>query len=64
MRVEASNPIERVTVYNLLGAKVETIPASNRTVQVSLSKYPNGVYFFNVLQSDGTVSTQRVVVSH
>ena len=64
VRVEASNPIERVTVYNLLGAKVETIPASNRTVQVSLSKYPNGVYFFNVLQSDGTVSTQRVVVSH
>ena len=63
VRVEASNAIERVTVYNLLGAKVETIPASGRSVNVNLGKYSNGVYFFNILQSDGTVSTQRVVVS-
>ena len=33
-------------------------------VNVNLSQYSNGVYFFNIRQSDGTISNQRVVVSH
>lgn len=62
--VEAENGIESVMVYNVLGALVETIPANAKTVNVNLSKYSNGIYFFNIRQSDGTVSNQRVVVSH
>ena len=64
VRVEASNGIESVKVYNVMGALVETIPANGMTVNVNLSNYSNGVYFFNIRQSDGTVSNQRVVVSH
>ena len=64
VRIEAENSIENVKVYNVLGALVETIPANGKTVSVNLSQYSNGVYFFNIRQSNGTVSNQRVVVSH
>ena len=47
-----------------MGALVETIPANSMIVDVNLSNFSNGVYFFNIRQSDGTVSNQRVVVSH
>ena len=64
VRIEAENSIENVMVYNVLGALVEMIPADGKTVNVNLSQYSNGVYFFNIRQSDGKVSNQRVVVSH
>ena len=64
VRIESANGIESVMVYNVMGALVETIPASNMIVNVNLSQYSNGVYFFNIRQSNGTVSNQRVVVKH
>ncbi len=64
VRVEANNAIESVTVYNVMGALVESIPANSKTVNVNLDNYSNGVYFFNIRQSDGTVSNQRLVVTH
>ncbi len=64
VRVEANNAIESVTVYNMMGALVESIPANSKTVNVNLNNYSNGVYFFNIRQSDGTVSNQRLVVTH
>ena len=62
--VEAESGIESVSVYNVLGALVETIPANAKSVNVNLSNYSNGIYFFNIRQSDGTVSNQRVMVCH
>jgi hypothetical protein len=47
-----------------MGALVESISVNDNNVDVNLSQYSNGVYFFNIRQSDGTVSNQRVVVSH
>ena len=64
VRIESANNIESVMVYNMLGALVETIPANSMIVNVNLSQYGNGVYFFNIRQSDGTMSNQRVVVNH
>ena len=64
VRIESANGIESVMVYNMMGALVETIPANSMIVNVNLSQYRNGTYFFNIRQSDGTVSNQRVVVSH
>ena len=64
VRIEAGSNIESVMVYNMMGALVETIPANSSSVNVNLNDYRNGVYFFNIRQSDGTVSNQRVVVSH
>ena len=64
VRIEAENDIESVMVYNMLGALVETVNADSKTVNVNLNQYSNGTYFFNIRQSDGTVSNQRVVVNH
>lgn len=64
VRVEAQNGIESVMVYDMMGALVEAVTANGSNVDVNLGRYSNGVYFFNIRQSDGTVSNQRVVVSH
>ena len=64
VRIEAENDIESVMVYSMLGALVETIPANSSTVNVDLNGYDNGIYFFNIRHSNGTVSNQRVVVCH
>ena len=63
VRIEAENAIESVKIYNVLGALVETIDANGKTVDLNLSDYTGGVYFFNIRQSDGTVTNQRVVVN-
>lgn len=64
VRIEAENDIESVMVYNMLGALVEMVNADSKTVNVNLNQYSNGVYFFNIRQSNGVVTNQRVVVSH
>ena len=63
IRIEG-NAIESVKVYNIMGALVESISVNDNNVDVNLSQYSNGIYFFNIRQSDGMVSNQRVVVSH
>ena len=64
VRIESAKNIQSVMVYNVMGVLVETIPANSMIVNVNLNQYSNGVYFFNIRQSDGTISNQRVVVSH
>ena len=64
VRIEAKNVIESVNVYNMMGALVETVPANGKSINVNTANLSNGVYFFNIRQNDGTVSNQRVVVSH
>ena len=64
VRIESANGIESVMVYNAMGSLVEIIPANGMALNVNLSQYNNGVYFFNIRQSNGTVSNQRVVVNH
>ena len=64
VRIESAQGIESVMVYNMMGVLVETIPANSMMLNVNLSQYSEGTYFFNIRQSDGTVSNQRVVVRH
>ncbi len=64
VRVMAGSNIESVKVYDMLGALVAIVPANGTSVDVNMSQFSNGVYFFNIRQSDGTVSNQRVVVNH
>ncbi len=64
VRIESAKSIESVMVYNAMGVLVETIHADGMMVNVNLSQYSNGVYYFNIRQSDGTISNQRVVVNH
>ena len=64
VRIESAKGIESVMVYNMMGVLVETIPANSMMLNVNLSQYSEGTYFFNIRQSDGTVSNHRVVVNH
>ncbi len=64
VRIESAKGIESVMVYNMMGVLVETIPANSMMFNMNLSQYSEGTYFFNIRQSDGTVSNQRVVVNH
>ena len=64
VRIESAKGIESVMVYNMMGVLVETIPANSMMLNVNLSQYSEGTYFFNIRQSDGSVSNQRVVVNH
>lgn len=64
VRIESAQGIESVMVYNAMGTLVQTITANGIAIDVNLGQYSNGVYFFNIRQSDGTVSNQRVVVNH
>ena len=64
VRIESAKGIESVMVYNMMGVLVETIPANSMMLNVNLSQYREGTYFFNIRQNDGTVSNQRVVVRH
>jgi hypothetical protein len=64
VRIESAKGIESVMVYNMMGVLVETIPANSLMLNVNLSQYSEGTYFFNIRQSDGTVSNQRVIVNH
>ena len=62
VRIESAKGIESVMVYNMMGVLVETIPVNSMMLNVNLSQYSEGTYFFNIRQSDGTVSNQCVVV--
>ena len=64
VRVMAGNDIESVKVYDMLGALMAIVPANGTSVDVNMSQFSNGVYLFNIRQSDGSVNNQRVVVSH
>ena len=64
VRIESANGIESVKVYNMLGALVQTVSANSHNVNINTANLNNGVYFFNIRQSDGTVSNQRVVITH
>lgn len=64
VRIEAESSIESVNVYNMLGALVQTISANSQFVNVNTAELSEGVYFFNIRQSDGKLSSQRVVIMH
>ena len=64
VRIAAEDSVESVKVYNMLGALVQTVSANSKYVTVNTADLSNGVYFFNIRKSDGSVSNQRVVVSH
>ena len=64
VNIEAANAIESVEVYNMMGALVQTVSVNGKLVNISTADLSDGVYFFSIRQSDGSVCNQRVVVSH
>ena len=65
------NDFDSLDIYDFSWEGIDESLATNEIshlnsmiLNVNLSQYRNGTYFFNIRQSDGTVSNQRVVVNH
>ena len=56
--------MSKVVIYNSLGQMVETINADANEVKVNVSAYNNGMYFINVIDNNGEMTTSKVSVLH
>ena len=54
--------MRQVTVYNALGQLVKTVNCNDNTVQINVSDLRNGMYFVNVVNNNGEMSTSKVSV--
>lgn len=57
VKIDSNNPVNRVEVYNILGAQLLRIENSS---SVDLSHYQTGVYILKIF-TDGKISTKKVV---
>jgi Secretion system C-terminal sorting domain len=51
-----------VEIYNCLGQKIQTLQASNTFMQLDLSAYASGVYFYRVSTDSGTLIGEGKVI--
>ena len=56
--------MKQVVIYNSVGQMVETINAESDEVRVNVSAYNNGMYFINVIDNNGAMTTSKVSVLH
>lgn len=56
--------MKQVVIYNALGQVVETINTNDSEVKVNVNAYNNGMYFINVIDNNGEMTTSKVSVLH
>lgn len=56
--------MSQVVIYNSIGQLVETINATENEVKVNVNSYKNGMYFINVIDNNGEMTTTKVSVLH
>ncbi|MBQ8222663.1 MAG: Omp28-related outer membrane protein [Bacteroidales bacterium] len=56
--------MSQVVIYNSIGQLVETINTNDNEVKVNVSAYQNGMYFINVIDNNGEMTTTKVSVLH
>ena len=56
--------MKQVVIYNALGQVVETINTNDSEVKVNVSAFNNGMYFINVIDNNGEMTTSKVSVLH
>ena len=56
-----SSIIERVTVTDLYGRTVATVPVNDYTGAIDLSSLPNGLYLLHIEQVDGTHIMHKII---
>lgn len=54
--------MKQVTVYNALGQMVKSINCNDNTVQINVNDLQNGMYFVNVINNNGVITTSKVSV--
>ncbi|MDD4848033.1 MAG: choice-of-anchor J domain-containing protein [Bacteroidales bacterium] len=57
--------IENIVVYNVLGQVINNIQvAGNTSIDINTAAYEAGVYMLRIVAHDGSMTTQRVVITH
>ena len=56
--------MSQIVIYNSIGQLVETINATENEVKVNVNSYKNGMYFINVIDNNGEMTTTKVSVLH
>ena len=56
--------MKQVVISNALGQVVETINTNDNEVRVDVSAFNNGMYFINVIDNNGEMTTSKVSVLH
>ena len=54
--------MKQVTVYNALGQLVKSVSCSDDTVQINVNDLQSGMYFVNVINKNGEMTTSKVSV--
>ena len=58
-----ADDVKQVVMYNSLGQIVKTVDADEDNVQINVSDLQNGMYFVNIIDNAGNVTTNKVAVS-
>lgn len=61
LTITADN-INQVVMYNSLGQVVKTVKCDDSNININVSDLENGMYFVNIIDNDGNVSTNKVSV--
>ena len=62
LTITADN-LKQVVMYNSIGQVVKTVVADEDNVQINVSDLQNGMYFVNIIDNAGNVTTNKVAVS-
>ena len=54
--------MSQVVIYNSLGQMVKSIEANDDIVDVNVENFQNGMYFINIINKDGRISSRKVIV--
>ncbi len=62
LTITADN-VKQVVMYNSLGQVVKTVDANENNMKINVSDLENGMYFVNIIDNAGNVTTNKVAVS-
>ena len=54
--------MSQVKIYNSLGQIVKSIETNDDIVEVNVENFQNGMYFINIINKDGRMSSRKVIV--
>lgn len=59
----AADNVKQVVMYNSLGQVVKTVKGDDSNMNINVSDLQNGMYFVNIIDNAGNVTTNKVAVS-
>lgn len=61
--VKADN-IKQIVIYNSLGQMMKSVDCNDNISDINVSDLENGIYFLNVVDNEGKISTNKISVLH